>query len=82
MVFHVSLLGGYKRRNIDGQGAPPALMPSGDIHHGVEAVLNHVDDLDNIRWYEVKWADNDISWMTESNTSLGESGGILCQKRH
>ena len=28
--------------------APPALMPSGDIHHKVEAVLNHVDDLDNI----------------------------------
>ena len=65
-VFHVSLLRPYHKREGDSEGAPPALMPSGDIHHEVEAVLNHVDDLDNIRWYEVKWADNDISWITRA----------------
>ena len=68
-VFHDSFLRPYHRKEGNSEGAPPAFMPSGDIHHKVEAVLNNVDDVDNIHWYEVKWADIDISWITESNAS-------------
>lgn len=68
-VFHVSLLRAYHKREGDAEGAPPALMPNGEIQTEVVEVLHHVDDLDNVRWYSVKWADNDISWITESDAS-------------
>ena len=44
-------------------------MLSGDVHHEVEEILRHVDDLDKVRWYEVRWADKEIFWRSESNAS-------------
>jgi len=78
-VFHVSLLRPYHRRGGE-KGAPPALLPSGDIEYEVQEVLKHFDvglevnlslsdDADNVRWYEVRWDDGSISSIPEKNTS-------------
>lgn len=47
------------------KGEPRQSLLSREIDHEIEAVLNHVDYVDNTRWYLVKWADSDISWTTE-----------------
>jgi hypothetical protein len=47
-VFHVSLLRPYRRRRGE-MGAPPAIMPSGEIQYEVQEVLKHLDDADNER---------------------------------
>ena len=42
-------------------GAPPAIMPSGETEVEVEEILDHMDDGDNVRWYEARYTDRDIS---------------------
>ena len=66
-VFHVSLLRPHHRRNGE-QGAPPCLLPSGEIQYEVQEVLSHDDDADNERWYEVRWGDGSISSLSERDT--------------
>ena len=63
-VFHVSRLRPYKRR-LGMVGAPSAIMPSGETEVEVEEILDHMDDGDNVRWYEVRYADRAISWIPE-----------------
>ena len=66
-VFHVSLLRLYKRREEDGEGAPPAFLPDGFVEHEVEEVLTHQDDADNERWYRVRWGGKDETWEPEAH---------------
>jgi len=63
-VFHVSLLRPHRRRGGE-QGSPPVLMPNGEIQYEVQEILQHVDDADNERWYEVRRDDGSISWIPE-----------------
>lgn len=65
-VFHVSLLRPHRRRG-GTTGAPPTLMPSGEIQYEVQEILKHFDDADNERWYEVRWADGSISSIPEKD---------------
>lgn len=66
-VFHVSLLRPYRRRSGE-QGAPPCLLPTGEIQYEVQEILSHEDDADNKRWYEVRWDDGSISSLPERDT--------------
>ena len=45
-VFHVSLLRGYKKRAEQGDGAPPAVLPSFDIEEEVDEIVGHQDDIE------------------------------------
>jgi hypothetical protein len=49
-------------------GAPPALMPSGEIKYEVQEILQHFDRADNERWYEVRWDDGRISSIPERDS--------------
>ncbi len=63
-VFHVSLLRPYRRK---GGQPPPALLPDGQVEYEVEAILDHNDDVDNERFYHIKWVGYDVpSWETEA----------------
>ena len=63
-MFHVSLLRPYRRK---GGQPPPALLPDGQVEYEVEAILDHNDDVDNERFYHIKWVGYDVpSWETEA----------------
>ena len=63
-VFHVSLLKPYKRR---GEEPPGATMPDGQTEYEVESILDHDDDVDNKRFYYIKWVGYDIpTWEAEA----------------
>lgn len=48
----MSRLHPYKRRS-----GIIGIMPSGGTEVEVEEVLDHMDDGDNLRWYEVRFTD-------------------------
>ena len=76
-VFHVSLLRAYRKRKGAPKGAPPTYQPTGDIQYEVEEILRHEDDDDHKRWFEVRWSDQDISWISESEMSNCWDIGLL-----
>ena len=62
-VFHVSLLRPYNR---EGEAIPPALLPDGEYEHEVERIEDHEDDVDNERFYLVKWnGETRTTWEPE-----------------
>ena len=75
-VFHVSLLRPYKARKEYGVGAPPVLLPSGEVQHEVQEIVGHADDVDDERWYQVKWQNHgDVTW--EPAKHLSNATGLI-----
>ena len=67
-VFHVSLLRPYHKRPELGEGAPPAVLPNFDLEEEVAEVVDHDDDIDGERWYQVKWVNHgDVTWGPEAH---------------
>ena len=67
-VFHVSLLRGYKKRAEQGDGAPPAVLPSSDTEEEADEIVGHQDGIDNERWYQVRWTNHgDVTWEPEAH---------------
>lgn len=72
-VFHVSLLRPYKQEDTI---PPPAVLPTGETEHEVERILDHIDDDDNERFYQVLWKGySEPTW--EPETYLRNCGELI-----
>ena len=44
-------------------------MPSDHVEFEVQQIIEHCDDLDNVRWYSARLSDGHVQWLTEADAS-------------